>query len=91
MRLQDRELNILNKCKLGNLESLKKTKIGSVVLLPIAFVLGVLGLGSPVFFSTVSENTLKDVGQGSKTIDQEIRSEERRVGKECRSRWSPYH
>ena len=26
-----------------------------------------------------------DVGAG------EIRSEERRVGKECRSRWSPYH
>ena len=25
----------------------------------------------------------------SKAID--IRSEERRVGKECRSRWSPYH
>src|SRR2546430_9459950 len=23
--------------------------------------------------------------------DQEKRSEERRVGKECRSRWSPYH
>ena len=23
--------------------------------------------------------------------DNEIRSEERRVGKECRSRWSPYH
>ena len=23
--------------------------------------------------------------------DQQIRSEERRVGKECRSRWSPYH
>ena len=22
---------------------------------------------------------------------QQIRSEERRVGKECRSRWSPYH
>src|SRR5215472_4681848 len=26
-----------------------------------------------------------------KTIDCIIRSEERRVGKECRSRWSPYH
>ena len=29
-----------------------------------------------------------------KTIDQyyrQLRSEERRVGKECRSRWSPYH
>ena len=25
------------------------------------------------------------------TIEKEIRSEERRVGKECRSRWSPYH
>ena len=25
------------------------------------------------------------------TRSQEIRSEERRVGKECRSRWSPYH
>src|SRR5260370_40483057 len=24
-------------------------------------------------------------------IADEIRSEERRVGKECRSRWSPYH
>ena len=24
-------------------------------------------------------------------VANEIRSEERRVGKECRSRWSPYH
>ena len=24
-------------------------------------------------------------------ISADIRSEERRVGKECRSRWSPYH
>ena len=24
-------------------------------------------------------------------ISKEERSEERRVGKECRSRWSPYH
>src|SRR2546430_13528969 len=24
-------------------------------------------------------------------MDQDQRSEERRVGKECRSRWSPYH
>ena len=23
--------------------------------------------------------------------DEVLRSEERRVGKECRSRWSPYH
>src|SRR5256885_15164920 len=25
------------------------------------------------------------------TFPEEFRSEERRVGKECRSRWSPYH
>ena len=24
-------------------------------------------------------------------VDYNMRSEERRVGKECRSRWSPYH
>ena len=24
-------------------------------------------------------------------VSKKIRSEERRVGKECRSRWSPYH
>ena len=24
-------------------------------------------------------------------VKREFRSEERRVGKECRSRWSPYH
>ena len=24
-------------------------------------------------------------------IAKKVRSEERRVGKECRSRWSPYH
>src|SRR5256885_3961404 len=26
-----------------------------------------------------------------RTLDRSDRSEERRVGKECRSRWSPYH
>ena len=31
---------------------------------------------------------LADVGLG---LRDEARSEERRVGKECRSRWSPYH
>ena len=33
------------------------------------------------------------IGKGGATIREivETRSEERRVGKECRSRWSPYH
>ena len=31
------------------------------------------------------------VNVGTKSEDVLLRSEERRVGKECRSRWSPYH
>ena len=31
------------------------------------------------------------VYEAEHAIMQEMRSEERRVGKECRSRWSPYH
>src|SRR6266436_3036785 len=38
------------------------------------------------FFSNASRITLLPV-----TTLEEMRSEERRVGKECRSRWSPYH
>src|SRR5256885_1051812 len=34
---------------------------------------------------------LPDAPVGSKGISLFVRSEERRVGKECRSRWSPYH
>ena len=29
--------------------------------------------------------------ENKKVVNQQLRSEERRVGKECRSRWSPYH
>ena len=32
-----------------------------------------------------------DVRAGRTVADLMTRSEERRVGKECRSRWSPYH
>src|SRR2546421_11078809 len=31
------------------------------------------------------------IGAGGVIFTQSTRSEERRVGKECRSRWSPYH
>src|SRR5258708_32367064 len=32
-----------------------------------------------------------DALRANHTFPVELRSEERRVGKECRSRWSPYH
>ena len=36
--------------------------------------------------------TRAEYGKGMlQNLSKELRSEERRVGKECRSRWSPYH
>ena len=32
-----------------------------------------------------------DIAHIAREVVRDIRSEERRVGKECRSRWSPYH
>ena len=47
------------------------------------------GLDTPDFGGVWIRNTsLKDLNKEERTI---FRSEERRVGKECRSRWSPYH
>src|SRR5215211_3841035 len=48
----------------------------------------VLGAGKRLFGETSDKKTLELAE--SKTVGDE-RSEERRVGKECRSRWSPYH
>ena len=42
-----------------------------------------------VFVETVDEQHVGIVC--TMTMDVRSRSEERRVGKECRSRWSPYH
>src|SRR2546425_7463416 len=43
--------------------------------------------------SDETEDVLLDIAQHDPDSDvrQQARSEERRVGKECRSRWSPYH
>ena len=42
------------------------------------------------FFSPANVMKLLEVVRG-KATSKDVRSEERRVGKECRSRWSPYH
>ena len=39
----------------------------------------------------VSEYTVEEILVTARKRTESIRSEERRVGKECRSRWSPYH
>ena len=35
--------------------------------------------------------TIDGYSEGCEQVCNAMRSEERRVGKECRSRWSPYH
>src|ERR1039457_3827217 len=49
-------------------------------------------LSAPVEeIAETGEHTLDEVLEGLKIVQTLDRSEERRVGKECRSRWSPYH
>jgi hypothetical protein len=49
-----------------------KFRVGGIVFLPLAIILGVLGLGSPVYFATVSELSLADIGENTKTVDEEM-------------------
>src|SRR2546430_16942753 len=45
----------------------------------------------PPFEAAITEAHAKSVMPSYNEVDGVPRSEERRVGKECRSRWSPYH
>ena len=46
-----------------------------------------------VIYARYSSHSQRDCSIEQQVADCELfaRSEERRVGKECRSRWSPYH
>ena len=46
---------------------------------------------SPEENYTVELQAVDDAPMPSENVLEISRSEERRVGKECRSRWSPYH
>ena len=46
--------------------------------------------GTDVVASAVVQVGTGTSGPG-RVLEEVFRSEERRVGKECRSRWSPYH
>src|SRR3712207_9555463 len=43
---------------------------------------------SYIILNDISVDKARDIVM---TLPEKYRSEERRVGKECRSRWSPYH
>ena len=45
----------------------------------------------PHFWRLCADSVIPDIAADLLGPDVRFRSEERRVGKECRSRWSPYH
>ena len=47
--------------------------------------------GTPIVFTATGLNPAAIATAGTRAPVDGNRSEERRVGKECRSRWSPYH
>ena len=63
----------------------------------LGVIVGFIAFGIVWFFllkpknnqASIDELKLKEEELKKSQID--LRSEERRVGKECRSRWSPYH
>ena len=77
--------------------SKSKNRIAVIVLFVILVITSILTINKVEF---VDENGNSSVGISASRDLREAknqwagyltRSEERRVGKECRSRWSPYH
>ena len=69
------------------IEGMKKLGYGRIInIISTSIKIPLKNLG-------VSNTTRGAVASWAKTLSNELapRSEERRVGKECRSRWSPYH
>src|SRR6266576_6427754 len=55
------------------------------------YVTGVQTCALPISASSLPTLGMRHISDTSARKRSRLRSEERRVGKECRSRWSPYH
>ena len=90
---------IFTKLKLNNFKSYKNQTINFDE--GISVIVGENGAGKSTILEAISfalfkQHTAKKIDDLVKNNSNEMsveltRSEERRVGKECRSRWSPYH
>ena len=69
---------------------MKKRFLRNIFLLSAFIIIVTATLVSSVIYRQFYEEMKTEVRQEAQRIRLE-RSEERRVGKECRSRWSPYH
>ena len=74
-----------------------KQKVGQSIIALI--LVGITTVNSFAFTNLNSNNNISSsnitsslpASSSAQANSSKIRSEERRVGKECRSRWSPYH
>ena len=63
----------------------------SRILYIIIFLSSSLSVMGQITLTMKDKPLKKVIKQIEKVSEYRFRSEERRVGKECRSRWSPYH
>ena len=72
---------------------MKKTDIAMLVLIAGISMLSAFLIADNIPALKVSPKgaQVDTIEKISDTVEKQLRSEERRVGKECRSRWSPYH
>ena len=56
-----------------------------------AIILGIESSCDDTSAAVIKDGYLLSNVVSSQAVHEAYRSEERRVGKECRSRWSPYH
>ena len=66
-----------------------KKKQKTNLVLTIVLILGTLTVFFPLYMAVII--AFKKPSEMTNDVAGALRSEERRVGKECRSRWSPYH
>ena len=87
----DNGLDLLNKVIKSNEKNIEKLASTISIYQDILNLVGEFESSSSSLNHRINnfETSFKDI---SKKIESTVlRSEERRVGKECRSRWSPYH
>ena len=84
-----REVRLRQLLMLWSLISMTEPKIAA---LDAAKIWQLFNLGGTVLVSAEHDGKTDMMpASWASPLDYDKRSEERRVGKECRSRWSPYH